>query len=92
MLSPYVPIVTLFALAAAFAVFSVTAAPYVGTRRSHRATMDFYEYGLEPPPPPVSGRPFPRSCLTCINRTSARSSSVTNCGSAFSLASILRQS
>ena len=27
MLSPYVPIVTLFALAAAFAVFSVTAAP-----------------------------------------------------------------
>ena len=59
MLSPYVPIVTLFALAAAFAVFSVTAAPYVGPRRYNRAKMDFYECGIEPTPQPVGGSRFP---------------------------------
>ena len=37
MLSNYVPIIGLFALAAAFAVFSVTVAPYVGPRRYNRA-------------------------------------------------------
>ena len=59
MLSPYVPIVTLFALAAAFAVFSVTAAPYVGPRRYNRAKMDFYECGIEPTPQPVGGGRIP---------------------------------
>jgi NADH-quinone oxidoreductase subunit A len=59
MLSPYVPIVTLFALAAAFAVFSVTAAPYVGPSRYNRAKMDFYECGIEPTPQPVGGSRFP---------------------------------
>ena len=59
MLSPYIPIVTLFALAAAFAVFSVTAAPYVGPRRYNRAKIDFYECGIEPTPQPVGGSRFP---------------------------------
>ena len=59
MLSPYVPIVTLFALAAAFAVFSVTAAPHVGPRRYNRAKVDFYECGIEPTPQPVGGSRFP---------------------------------
>ena len=40
MLSNYVPMVGLFALAAAFALFSVTAAPYVGPRRYNRAKLD----------------------------------------------------
>jgi len=59
MLSPYVPIVVLFALAAAFAVFSVTAAPYVGPRRYNRAKLDAYECGIEPTPQQVGAGRFP---------------------------------
>jgi NADH-quinone oxidoreductase subunit A len=59
MLSPYVPIVALFALAAAFAVFSVTAAPYIGPRRYNRAKLDAYECGIEPTPQPIGGSRFP---------------------------------
>jgi NADH-quinone oxidoreductase subunit A len=55
MLSPYVPIVVLFALAAAFAVFSVTVAPFVGPRRYNRAKLDAYECGIEPTPHQVGG-------------------------------------
>jgi NADH-quinone oxidoreductase subunit A len=59
MLSNYVPIVGLFALAAGFAVFSVTAAPYVGPRRYNRAKLDAYECGIEPVHQPLSGGRFP---------------------------------
>jgi NADH-quinone oxidoreductase subunit A len=59
MLSPYIPIVVLFALAAAFAVFSVTAAPFIGPRRYNRAKMDAYECGIEPTPQPMGGSRFP---------------------------------
>jgi NADH-quinone oxidoreductase subunit A len=59
MLSPYVPIVVLFALAAAFAVFSVTAAPHIGPRRYNRAKLDAYECGIEPTPQPMGGNRFP---------------------------------
>ena len=59
MLSPYVPIVALFVLAAAFAVFSVTVAPYVGPRRYNRAKLDAYECGIEPTPQPIGGSRFP---------------------------------
>ena len=59
MLSPYVPIVALFALAAAFAVFSVAVAPYVGPRRYNRAKLDAYECGIEPTPQPIGGGRFP---------------------------------
>ena len=55
MLDPYLPLVLLFALAAAFALFSVTAAPYIGPRRYNRAKLDPYECGIEPSPQPVVG-------------------------------------
>ena len=55
MLSNYVPLIGLFALAAGFALFSVTAAPYVGPRRYNTAKLDAYECGIEPSPQPVAG-------------------------------------
>ena len=55
MLSNYVPIVGLLALAAGFAVFSVAAAPLIGPRRYNRAKLDAYECGIEPSPQPVVG-------------------------------------
>ena len=55
MLQPYVPLVLMFALAAAFALFSVAAAPYIGPRRYNRAKLDAYECGIEPSPQPVVG-------------------------------------
>ena len=55
MLDPYLPLVLMFALAAAFALFSVTAAPYIGPRRYNRAKLDAYECGIEPSPQPVVG-------------------------------------
>jgi NADH-quinone oxidoreductase subunit A len=59
MLSTYVPILGLFALAAAFALFSVAAAPYVGPRRFNRAKLDAYECGIEPVDQPLTGGRFP---------------------------------
>ena len=55
MLSNYVPMVGLFALAAAFALFSVTAAPYIGPRRYNRAKLDAYECGIDPTPEQPDG-------------------------------------
>ena len=55
MLQPYVPLVVMFLLAAAFAVFSVVIAPHVGPRRFNRAKLDAYECGIEPSPQPVVG-------------------------------------
>jgi NADH-quinone oxidoreductase subunit A len=54
-LGMYVPLVTLFVLAAAFAVFSVTAAPYTGPRRYNKAKLDAFECGIEPSPQPIVG-------------------------------------
>ena len=59
MLSTYIPILGLFALAAGFAVFSVAAAPFIGPRRYNRAKLDAYECGIEPTPQPVGGGRFP---------------------------------
>ena len=59
MLSNYVPIIGLFALAAAFALFSVAAAPFIGPRRHNRAKLDAYECGIEPVHQPLSGGRFP---------------------------------
>jgi NADH-quinone oxidoreductase subunit A len=59
MLSIYVPIVGLFALAAAFALFSVTIAPHVGPRRYNRVKLDAYECGIEPVDQPLTGGRFP---------------------------------
>ena len=59
MLSQYVPIVGLFALAAAFALFSVVIAPFVGPRRHNRAKLAAYECGIEPVDQPLTGGRFP---------------------------------
>jgi NADH-quinone oxidoreductase subunit A len=58
-LSPYIPILGLFALAAAFALFSVSAAPFIGPRRFNRAKLEAYECGIEPTPQPIGGGKFP---------------------------------
>jgi NADH-quinone oxidoreductase subunit A len=58
-LSPYVPIIGLFALASAFALFSVAVAPIVGPRRFNRAKLEAYECGIEPTPQPIGGGRFP---------------------------------
>ena len=55
LLDPYLPLVLMFALAAGFALFSVTAAPYIGPRRYNRAKLEAYECGIEPSPQPVVG-------------------------------------
>jgi len=59
MLAPYLPIVLLFALATAFALFSVTIAPFIGPKRYNRAKLDFYECGIEPTPQPTGPHRFP---------------------------------
>jgi NADH-quinone oxidoreductase subunit A len=59
MLSNYVPIVGLLALAAGFAIFSVAAAPLIGPRRYNRAKLDAYECGIEPVHQPLTGGRFP---------------------------------
>jgi NADH-quinone oxidoreductase subunit A len=59
MLAPYLPIVLLFALALAFATFSVTIAPFTGPRRYNKAKMDFYECGIEPTETPMGPQRFP---------------------------------
>jgi NADH-quinone oxidoreductase subunit A len=58
-LSPYLPIVGMFALALAFAVFSVAVAPLVGPKRYNKAKVDAYECGIEPTPQPLGGGRFP---------------------------------
>jgi len=55
MLSQYLPIVILFVLAFAFAVFSAVIATITGPKRANRAKLSFYECGIEPAP--VSGGP-----------------------------------
>ncbi|PZS04289.1 MAG: NADH-quinone oxidoreductase subunit A [Pseudonocardiales bacterium] len=58
-LTPYIPIVGLFLLAAGFAVLSVGAAGFTGPKRYNRAKYDAYECGIEPSPQPVGGGRFP---------------------------------
>jgi len=54
-LDPYLALLFMALLAGAFALFSVTAAPYIGPRRYNRAKLDAYECGIEPSPKPVVG-------------------------------------
>ena len=54
-----VPIVGMFILALAFALFSVSIAPLTGPHRYNRAKLDAYECGIEPTPQPVGGGRFP---------------------------------
>ena len=55
MLQVYLPLVVMFVLAAAFALVSCAAAPFIGPRRYNRAKLDAYECGIEPSPHPVVG-------------------------------------
>ncbi len=48
MLRPYLPIAVMFAVAAAFAVFSVVAGSAIGPKRFNRAKVEPYECGIEP--------------------------------------------
>ncbi len=59
MLSLYVPILVLAALAAVFAVFSLVMGALAGPRRWNRAKLQAYECGIEPTPQPVGGGRFP---------------------------------
>jgi len=59
LLSAYVPIIALFGLAAAFALFSLAVARLVGPRRYNRAKLEPYECGIEPTPRPVTGDRVP---------------------------------
>ena len=54
-MNPYVPILVLGAIAAAFAVVSVILASIVGPSRRNRAKLDAYECGIDPTPQPVGG-------------------------------------
>jgi NADH-quinone oxidoreductase subunit A len=58
-MSLYVPILVLAALAAVFAVFSVTMGAIAGPRRWNRAKLSAYECGIEPTPQPLGGGRFP---------------------------------
>ncbi len=51
----YLPLVVMFALAAAFAVFSALLGPLLGPKRYNRAKFEAYECGIEPSPQPVVG-------------------------------------
>lgn len=59
MLTPYVPVIVLLALATGFAVFSVVTGALVGPKRYNRAKLDAYECGIEPTPQGVGGGRFP---------------------------------
>src|SRR6187402_1218255 len=58
-LSAWIPLLALFALAAAFALFSVGVSQLVGPKRANRARSEAYECGIEPSPEPVGGGRFP---------------------------------
>ena len=59
MLSLYVPILILAALAAIFAIFSLVAGSIAGPKRWNRAKLQAYESGIEPTPQPQGGGRFP---------------------------------
>ena len=59
MLSLYVPIRVLAALAAIFAIFSLAAGALAGPKRWNRAKLQAYESGIEPTPQPRGGGRFP---------------------------------
>ena len=59
MLSLYVPILVLAALAALFAVFSLAAGALAGPKRWNRAKLEAYECGIEPTPQARGGGRFP---------------------------------
>ena len=71
-MNAYLPILVLGGIAAAFAVFSIGAATFVGPRRANRAKLEAYECGIEPmdasdPAAAATGQRFPiRYYLTAM--------------------------
>ena len=59
MLTLYVPILILAALAAFFAIFSLVVGALAGPKRWNRAKLQAYESGIEPTPQPRGGGRFP---------------------------------
>jgi NADH-quinone oxidoreductase subunit A len=59
MLSNYVPILVLIAIATAFAGGSIVISMLVGPKRFNRAKLDAYECGIEPEPASAGPRRFP---------------------------------
>ena len=59
MLSLYVPVLVLAALAAVFAGFSLVAGALAGPKRWNRAKLQSYECGIEPTPQARGGGRFP---------------------------------
>ena len=59
MLSLYVPILILGALAAVFAIFSLVMGSLAGPKRWNRAKLEAYECGIEPTPQARGGGRFP---------------------------------
>lgn len=51
----YLPLVLLFVVAGAFAIFSALLGPLLGPRRYNRAKLEAYECGIEPSPQPIVG-------------------------------------
>ncbi|WP_411282688.1 NADH-quinone oxidoreductase subunit A [Lapillicoccus sp.] len=59
MTNPYVPLLMLLGLGAAFAVLSVGTSLVVGPKRYNRAKMEAYECGIQPTPHAVGGGRVP---------------------------------
>lgn len=57
--NPYVPILVMLAISAAFAVLSVGAGAVTGPKRYNRAKLDAYECGIEPTPHAAGGGRIP---------------------------------
>ena len=58
-MNEYIPILAIGALAAGFAIFSVTISTLTGPKRYNRSRLDSYECGIEPTPQPIGGGRFP---------------------------------
>ncbi len=59
MTNPYVPIIIMVALGAAFALVSVGTSLIVGPKRYNRAKMEAYECGIQPTPHAAGGGKVP---------------------------------
>ncbi len=58
-MNPYVAILALAAISAAFAVFSIVANSLAGPKRYNRAKLEAYECGIQPTPQAAGGGRFP---------------------------------
>lgn len=58
-MSPYIPVIGIMFLAAAFMGVSVLLSAFVGPRRYNRAKYDVYECGIEPTPQAEHGGRYP---------------------------------